>query len=145
MKFRLNCIPPKKTHQSSMRVFKNKSTGKMFVGRDKKGTQTESDLMSLLLPHQPEEPLQGALILKVDWIYAWRTSEPKKNKKNGILPCVTKPDCDNLAKQLQDCMTKLRFWEDDAQIFQLIFSKYYGDSTGISIEIGKYNSEKTGS
>lgn len=134
MKFRLNCVPPKKTHQSSMRIFKNKD-GRVFLGHDKKGTETQNDLMTMLLPYQPKEPLQGALILKVDWIYPWRTSEPKKNKVNGLMPCITKPDCDNLSKQLQDCLTKLRFWEDDAQVFQLIFSKYYGDYSGIDIEI----------
>lgn len=136
--FKLNCIPPKKTHQSAMRIFKNKE-GRAFLGHDKKGSQTQSDLMQLLLPYQPASPLQGEIVLSVDWIYPWRSAEPKKNRVKGFIPCVTKPDCDNLAKQLQDCMTKLRFWQDDAQIYSLNFRKFYGDNVGIHVKIYAIN------
>lgn len=136
--FFLHCIPPKKTHQSSMRIFKTKD-GRTFLGHDKKGMETQNNLLSMLMQYQPEKPLEGALKLEVKWVYPWRTSEPKKNRAKGYLPCLTKPDCDNLAKQLQDCMTKLCFWIDDAQVYSLSFEKYYGDDVGIDITIKTEN------
>lgn len=117
-----------------MRIFKRKDGG-MFLGHDKKGMETQSSLMQLLMLHQPSEPITEPVKMIVKWVYPWRTSEPKKNRALGAIPCVTKPDCDNLAKQLQDCMTKLRFWNDDAQIYCLQFEKYYGDDVGIHIRI----------
>ncbi len=134
LNFKLNCIPPKKTHQSSMRIFKRKD-GKMFLGHDKKGAETQDFLMQLLLQYQPDTPIEDPIILYVKWVYPWRSSEPKKNRALGSIPCTTKPDADNLAKQLQDCMTKLRFWHDDSQIYSLLFEKYYGDDVGIYIKI----------
>ena len=50
---------------------------------------------------------------------------------------VTKPDTDNLVKQLKDLMTKAGcFWDDDAQVCHEIIFKCYTDShPGILVEI----------
>ena len=86
-------------------------------------------LSAYLAQHRPPQPLTGGLSLRVLWLFprgahphgAWRT---------------TKPDTDNLQKMLKDCMTRVGFWEDDAQIAREIIEKRWSDEPcGIYIEI----------
>ena len=130
MTFTISCIPPKGTHQSALRVF----GGRPVRQRTSKAEKERQTLQALLMPHRPKEPLQGPLRLRVSWIYPYRKAEPKKNRGH-LLPCDTRPDCDNLAKGLCDIMTGLGFWHDDAQVARLHFSKWWGPEPGISIEI----------
>lgn len=134
IEFFIDCMPPKTTAQSTTRVFKNKYTGKMFIGKTEKGATTRSELIGLLYPFRPELPLQGALKLKIEWVYPYLKSVRKRDigKK---LPCVTKPDCDNICKFLCDCMTRCGFWNDDSQVFSLNFDKYYSEKCGIYVKI----------
>lgn len=46
----------------------------------------------------------------------------------GRIGHVVKPDLDNLAKQLKDAMTRMRFWEDDRQIVRLVCEKRYSET-----------------
>ena len=48
---------------------------------------------------------------------------------------LTKPDWDNLAKTLQDVLTRLRFWEDDAQVYSASVEKWWGEEPQITITI----------
>ncbi len=64
---------------------------------------------------------------------------PKSHyRRNGLLMpnapiCHTsKPDADNLAKAVLDCLTQLgRFWHDDSQVSELIVLKFYGETPGV--------------
>lgn len=132
----LKCNPPKSTAQASNKILKGKN-GRYFVGkmRTSKAKQTESDLISLLLPFVPAEPLKGALNVAIEWGYAWRSAEPKKNKLKGFKYCDSRPDADNICKLLFDTMTRLSFWFDDSQISELNFKKLWCDNPHISIKI----------
>lgn len=89
-------------------------------------------LMGALMPHRPDKPLEGPLILKVDWYFPKR----KADRFTGILPKDTKPDTDNLQKGLKDCMTKAGFWKDDAQVVREEVSKWWtSGEPGIEIRI----------
>lgn len=134
--FFIDCIPPKTTAQSSSRVFKNKYTGKMFIGKTDKGKTTREELIGLLHPYKPEKPIQGALKLKISWIYPYLKTIRKKDV-GKIIPCPTRPDCDNICKFLCDCMTRCGFWLDDSQIYSLEFTKCYYEKPGIFISIEK--------
>lgn len=131
----INCIPPKHTAQASNKILKTKD-GKYFIGKksDSKAKQTQNDLISLLYPHRPQKPLEGALKLEIKWVYPFRKSEPKKNRV-GELYCYTRPDVDNLCKLLFDVMTRLGFWLDDSQIADLHFVKCWSDNPRIEIFI----------
>lgn len=48
---------------------------------------------------------------------------------------MTKPDLDNSVKLLQDCMTKLGFWQDDRFVVSLITEKFWAQVPGIYIRI----------
>ena len=136
LQFRIDCIPPKATAQASTRILKRKD-GSQFVGKfaNSKAKKAQDDLLVLLQPHRPEKPLKGPLLLSIIWVYPWRKSEPKKNRVSGLLDCYTRPDCDNLAKMFQDCLTRLAFFGDDSQVSRLYFAKFWGDHPGISVTL----------
>jgi len=133
IKFWVNCVPPKSTHQSALRIFKTKD-GRQFVGRDKKGLKVARELELLLLPFRPVSPICSPVELCVSWHYPYRKSEPKKNRNKSI-PCATRPDADNILKGLIDAMTKVGFWKDDNLIFKLNFEKYFSENSGIGVRI----------
>ena len=139
IEFTIKCVPPKHTAQGSSTILKNFKTGKFFIGKksNSNATKAKNELIALIAPYTPEKPLEGPLELSVEWNYPWRASEPKKNKTEGFKYCDTKPDCDNLTKQLADILTRLGFWLDDAQVAKLSFIKTWSDNFGIKIKIKK--------
>lgn len=95
-------------------------------GRQK---QNEATLHALLAPHVPPRPLEGGLELQFAAIMPLPMSESGKRREamlSGRIGPTVKPDLDNLAKQLKDAMTRLRFWHDDRQVVRLVCEKAYG-------------------
>jgi len=142
IQFFIKCIPPKTTVQTNHRIMRRKD-GTQFVGSmsNRKSAQVQKELMLLLSEHVPERPLEGPLKLNVQWRYPWRKSEPKKNRANGTRWCDTRPECDNLCKGFQDCMTRLGFWTDDSQVAALYFSKEWCDTPGIYVSVTELRGE----
>ena len=128
----LPVIPPKTTSQQK-RLVVVKDKPRFF--HNKKHQEAESDLLTLMKPYSPSKPLSGALQVVVTLTYPWRKSEPMKHRLLGKKPMTSKPDCDNVVKLINDCMTKLLFFGDDAQIYSLFIQKYWGDKPGIFIRI----------
>lgn len=127
MQFFLNTNPPTATAQmKQVRVVGGKP---MFYDppRVKEARQT---LSALLSPHRPASPLAGPISLRVLWLF------PKgKSHRNGEWR-ITKPDTDNLQKMLKDCMTRVGFWNDDAQVVREVVEKRWSDDpAGIYIEL----------
>ena len=87
-------------------------------------------LMGHLAKNRPDKPIEGAVELTVMWLF------PKgKSHRHGEWR-KTKPDTDNLQKLLNDCMTQVGFWKDDAQVVSEKVQKRWSDEpTGIYIEI----------
>ena len=135
IQFVIPCDPPKSTHQQNVRIFKKKN-GKAFIGKSKtnKAARDRALLTELFREHAPASPLTGPLELFVRWTYPYRKAEPRKNR-HAPKPCDKRPDCDNLAKGLQDVMTELGFWGDDGQIWALSFRKQWGVTPGIEVII----------
>lgn len=137
LEFTLWCNPPKHTAQGSSMVLKNPKTGKYFIGKksNSNAIQTKNELLAMLIPHRPEKPLQGALRCEIDIFFPFRKSETKKNRLKGLLPVITKPDLDNWVKQFNDCLTRLNFWNDDAQVYDLHLRKFYCENPRIEVKI----------
>lgn len=96
-------------------------------------TQQANDraLQALLAPYAPRTPANGPLVLEfIAGLPVARTDSKRaaEAKLSGVLPPIKRPDIDNLAKELMDCMTRMRFWDDDDQIQQLHCSKIYARS-----------------
>jgi len=132
--FFIKCDPPKTTYQAGQQILRTKS-GRWFIGKSAKGKHTANWLRSLVLPYRPKAPLDGILELDIVWIFPYRKSESKKNKEQQTMPCITKPDCDNIAKGLLDAMQQAKFFVDDSRIYDLRIRKIYSNETGIKIKL----------
>lgn len=108
--------------------------------KDPKQDQQEQALMALLQPHVPPTALTGQLLLGVKAFLPIPTSKPKKWKEGaraGVIRPTVKPDLDNLLKHVKDCLTMLRFWQDDSLVVGYLphTGKYYSDRPRWEIEI----------
>lgn len=133
MHFFLHMNPPTTTAQmKKVRVVKNKPI--FYEPENVKNAHRV--LLTHLAPHKPETPLDGAIALKVLWLF------PRgKSHKHGQWR-TTRPDTDNLQKMLKDSMTRIGFWKDDAQVAREIVEKRWSDEpTGIYIEIDSLQEE----
>lgn len=107
--------------------------------KSKTQEDNERTLEALLMQHRPETPITAPVRLSVVATFPIPATWPKKRKQaalRGELNHVTKPDLDNLMKQIKDCITRLRFWEDDKQVCQYGHCvKKYSDNPGWSVII----------
>ena len=78
-----------------------------------------SKLTDHLAKHRPCRPLIGPIELTVTWCF------PSDDLNQFGTFRITKPDTDNLNKLLKDCMTKVGFWKDDAQVCREIIEKFW--------------------
>lgn len=93
-------------------------------------------LMAHLAPHAPKTPLTGPIHLTVKWLY------PMTQKSVDGQYKTSKPDNDNQVKLLQDCMTELGFWKDDAHVASHLLQKFYSVRVGIYIQAYELNSNE---
>ena len=77
--------------------------------------------------------MDGPVALTVEWRFATKTH------KEGTYR-VTRPDTDNLQKLLKDCMTRVGFWRDDAQVCREEVTKRWSrEKHGIHIKVVSLN------
>ena len=138
MRFFIKCNPPKTTMQATTRIFKNKYSGKMFIGKTDKAKSVKEELMALLRPYVPEKPFDKPVRVIIEWGYPYLKSVRKKDI-GKVIPCDTRPDCDNLIKGFFDIMTRLGFWVDDSIVYDVRFRKFYTESAGIGVAIEEEN------
>ena len=97
--------------------------------KSSKQKSEESKILALLYQYKPEMPIKQAVEVKI-WAYLpIPRSWPKWKRKaalNGEIRPDKKPDIDNLAKQVLDCMNGV-FWQDDKQVVSLAVEKWYSD------------------
>jgi len=65
--------------------------------------------------------LDGPVSVRVDFFMP----RPKRLKEGAPLDHTGKPDLDNLAKAVLDCLTQIGAWGDDAQVTELAMTKRY--------------------
>ena len=135
MDFYMNIIPPTATAQmKKVRVV----NGKPMFYEPEKVKAAKKLLIRGLIRHAPLEPMEGPLVLKVEWRF------PKgKSHKDGEWR-TTRPDTDNLQKLLKDCMTYCGFWKDDAQVVREEVEKLWADQPGLHITITRLEAKKYG-
>lgn len=105
----------------------NRQTGQVYMKTE--AVAARKTLMAHLAEHRPEEPFKGPVKVEIGWCYQ------NPNKKNGEWH-ESKPDLDNLEKDLLDCMTKLKFYEDDKHIVhKTSWKRWVTDIPGIFIKI----------
>jgi len=126
-------IEPPPTHQSALRVLKNKKSGKMFVGKmsTSSAVKWKHAFMLALNKWTPEIPLSGSLRVTVNFAYPLlkkQIDEGKKRNNHGVMIIeakITRPDCDNLVKSVLDALTDSNYIVDDSNVVSLSVSKYH--------------------
>lgn len=106
---------------------------------DKDQRMEQNRLMALMYEYRPPEPLQGPLLLGVKAYLPIPKSKPKKWQAAalaGEIRPTSKPDSDNLIKQIKDCCNRV-MWGDDCQVVEYLpgTGKYYDDGAGTRWEI----------
>lgn len=102
--------------------------------------KAEQSLIACLLPNCPPEPLHGQLLLGVRAylpIPRCKSNRWKEAAAVGDIRPITRPDLDNLLKQVKDCLTLAGFWDDDRQVVEYLpgTGKYYSNTPRWEIEI----------
>lgn len=116
--------PARVTHQSGTRY----AGGRTY--KTKALRNWEEELAEKLEVYIPEKPLDGPVVMSAT--FGYQTSEKKKH----FTWKTTKPDTDNSIKTVKDTMTKLGFWQDDAQVvFETVKKIWVPDSPGIVITV----------
>jgi len=103
------------------------------MGKHKKQIEEEAWIGSFLQEHIPEEAISKPVCLSILCFMPIPKSTSKKKvylMHSDIIKHIKKPDVDNLAKNLLDCMTKTRFWTDDNLVYSLDIRKRYDDGKG---------------
>jgi Holliday junction resolvase RusA-like endonuclease len=107
IEFKMHLQPPKITQQEHKI---GTLGGRPYIYEPAELKDAREKLTAHLSKFKPPRKFQGPVKLTVTWYFynpkvqetfAWRTK---------------KPDTDNLDKMLKDCMTRLDYWEDDAQV-----------------------------
>jgi Holliday junction resolvase RusA-like endonuclease len=130
--FFLRCVPPKSSHHAKKIV----RVGKWTRLADKPElVAAKAMLDELLLPHQPEAPLDGPVCLSLAFTWPWLASDSKRTKAIGRVPHDHRPDCSNVAKTIEDRLVALRFLADDNQVVDLRVTKWRGEDAGISVTL----------
>lgn len=135
LRFFLACVPPTTTHQHKRIVRRGPYAG---LADRPELVQARHDLEALLLPFVPPAPLSGPLCLVLAFTWPWRAGDSRRTRAAGRQPKVTRPDCSNLAKTLEDRLVFLRFLEDDAQVAELHVEKWHGDQAGIGVTLAPW-------
>ena len=118
--------PPTVTHQEKQVHVVN---GKPVYYEPPRLAAARSKLEAHLSRYVPERKLCGPIRLLVKWCFPITGQHRDGEWK------VTKPDTDNLQKLLKDCMTKLSYWTDDAQVVSEIVEKFWAVNPGLYIVV----------
>jgi len=108
--------------------------GRAFVHhyQSSKVVNNAKALSALCLPHVPKTPLQGPVRLELTVMYPWRKSEPKR-RRDRSRPKGTKPDFEQICKQLCDVFEAMGFVTNDAQFADVHVKKLWCDQAGVQV------------
>ena len=136
IQFFMPMIPPTVTAQEH-RIGKSKS-GKMVTYDSPELKEARSKLTAYLAQHKPKEMVPDKVPLELHAVWLFPVKEPNRSGQYRI----TKPDTDNLDKLLKDCMTRVGFWKDDAQVAREIIEKMWSNQPGIFIKVSAIEQEE---
>lgn len=135
MKIWLPCVPSTVTKQSGFRFTKG---GKKY--KTDRLEEYELTLKGLLAAYAPSEPIVGPVKVEVTIVFPFTKDDQKTKAKRaelveyGAMWEMSKPDVDNAAKVVLDCMAGL-FFEDDKSVVCLVAKKMRAVATGICVSV----------
>lgn len=134
-------LPPPPTHQAALRILKTRD-GRQFIGKmakssAKKWSQAATLLLKAEAARRGHQMVTDACYVYVKFYYP-HTKESKREAVRGgytVVDKSTRPDLDNLAKGVLDCLVDAGVLKDDGLICQLNLCKYYADTEQVTIDI----------
>lgn len=127
--FFMAMIPPTSTHQQQGHTVDKHGNHRIYKRRN---GEAEAKLTAYLTKYIPERPYTGAIRVVATWCY------PLKGKHYDGEPYINKPDVDNICKSLYDIMSKLKYWNDDKQIYSSTTEQFWAKIPGIYIKIEEF-------
>lgn len=127
----LRCVPPSITAQQK-RVAVIKGRPVFFHSREMR--VQEQTWQALLRPYQPAAPMDGPLTLSMRFVYPYLKAMPKAHV-GRLIPKISKPDCGNASKHIEDLLTKMRFITDDSRVCRMVVEKFHGPEAEVGIRI----------
>lgn len=127
--FFLPMVPPTVTHQEKKVTVSRTGRPTFYETQELKAVRQL--FLDSVSRHRPKDPFDGPVNLTTIWSWPASSTHPAGSFK------ISKPDTDNLIKLLKDCMTKAKFWKDDAQVAFERTVKIYDEIPGIHISVSK--------
>lgn len=106
------------------------ASGHTWTHKSPDQSKYEAKVSALIAQYRPEKPFEGAIELTVVGYFPIPVSKPKKWKTAalaGQIRHTKKPDCTNIAKNIEDIMNGV-FWRDDSQVAPLHVDKFYSEN-----------------
>ena len=114
----------------------NRKTGRYYKPAELK--DAEQKYMAYANEVRPAEPMTGAVELTV--VFRFQAT----NGHYPGEPKTSRPDTDNMVKLLKDCLTRCRFWKDDAQVAFEQVGKEWSDTPGVLVIVSPWSWEGGG-
>jgi Holliday junction resolvase RusA-like endonuclease len=134
-------LPPPPTHQAALRILKTKD-GRQFIGKMARSNAVKWGKAATLLLRAEASRLDHEMVQEACYVhikfYYGHTKDSKREAQRGgytVVDKATRPDLDNLAKGVLDCMVDAGVLKDDGLICQLTLAKYYADTEQVTIDI----------
>lgn len=108
--------PPTKTAQQKRVAFINKKA--IFYNSKEQKKQNAFFISEINKQKGNFETLNQGIEIEIKFYF-------KKKSAKDLMPKITRPDLDNLAKALIDCFVKAGVIEDDGLVYKLVLEKYY--------------------
>lgn len=139
-------IPPPPTHQAALRILKSKD-GRQFIGKMSKSSAKKWNEAATLLMRQAYKGPGFDRAVRVSIVFAYpHTKESWRVCKRTGYPFalkMTRPDLDNLAKSVLDCMVDAGWLKDDNLIVELTLSKRHEGNGYLGIDIVEHSMQNS--
>ena len=139
--FDLTILGNPKAQQRHRHFRKGKFSGTYDPSKDHK-----ANLLTIVQAQAPPTPLTGSLSVELAFFFSRIKGHFGTGKNAGILKKsapkwhIVRPDIDNCAKMIYDCLNHV-FWHDDSQICCAKIWKRYSDRPRTEIRIWKLDNE----
>jgi Holliday junction resolvase RusA-like endonuclease len=125
----LDITPPNSTAQTKRL---NRRTGRMFHTPEHQHDMAVLTLLMSTNPMRPRKPLDGPVELIIDGYWPHLKSTAKRDLM-ATVPKMTKPDLDNWAKGVVDCLVSAGYLASDQIVWRLTVSKSHAQQPRIVI------------
>lgn len=119
------------------------TAGKYPKAYTPKETASYENLVRVIYMDGGYQKFDGAVKVSITAYFQPPSSASKKKRAemlNGIIPCVKKPDADNIGKLICDALNGFAY-DDDKQVVELEVAKRYGATAKVDVVLTEWGTE----